>query len=119
MNLVEEVKQLAASVKATGQPAKMRPLNSYFRRLVHTAALDDPEIMTWSPPEPARLKRVTLMVREASGDSGGTCDVSITGESYVCGPWQRMKGREFIRPGIRITEKAASALLRYRKVARK
>ncbi|MHA1179976.1 MAG: alpha-galactosidase [Alphaproteobacteria bacterium] len=62
---------------------------------------------------------VTRDIALVAIDGNADYDVSITGESYVCGPWQRMKGREFIRPGIRITEKAASALLRYRKVARK
>jgi hypothetical protein len=46
-------------------------------------------------------------------------EVSITGESYEYGPWKRMKGRDFIRPAIEIKEKPGSALLRYRKAARK
>ncbi|MFV1994499.1 MAG: hypothetical protein ACC661_03600 [Verrucomicrobiales bacterium] len=38
---------------------------------MHNVFLEDPEIMTWSPPEPARLKRVTLMVRRQARDGSG------------------------------------------------
>jgi predicted RNA-binding protein Jag len=36
------------------------PLNSYDRRIVHNLFKDDAEISSWSPPEEARLKRITI-----------------------------------------------------------
>ncbi|MEM7146723.1 MAG: R3H domain-containing nucleic acid-binding protein [Verrucomicrobiota bacterium] len=62
--LVQEARQLAEGVKATGRPAKLKPLNSYFRRVVHNAFLDDPDVMTWSPKDSARMKRVVIKRRE-------------------------------------------------------
>lgn len=63
--LIEEAQQLADTVKRNRRPAKMRPLNSYFRRIVHNAFIDDPDIMSWSPPDSARIKRITLMPRRS------------------------------------------------------
>jgi len=60
----------------------------------------------------------TADVRLAVIDESAEYEVSISGESYEHGPWKRMKGCEFVRPGISIQEKAASSLLQYRKVAR-
>jgi spoIIIJ-associated protein len=63
--LVQEAKHLAEGVKATGRPAKLKPLNSYFRRVVHNAFLEDPDITTWSPRDNARLKQVVIKRRNA------------------------------------------------------
>jgi predicted RNA-binding protein Jag len=38
-------------------------MNAYERRIVHNAFAEDPEILTWSPPENARLKRLVLKRR--------------------------------------------------------
>ena len=38
-------------------------MNSYDRRLVHNAFKDDPQVMTWSPSDDARMKRITLKKR--------------------------------------------------------
>jgi predicted RNA-binding protein Jag len=38
-------------------------MNGYERRIVHNAFKDDPQVMTWSPPDDARLKRITLRAR--------------------------------------------------------
>jgi predicted RNA-binding protein Jag len=38
-------------------------MNAYERRIVHHAFQDDAEIATWSPPDDARLKRITLKRR--------------------------------------------------------
>ena len=59
-HLVEEVKGLAERVKASGKPFKMRPLNAYYRRLVHNALVDDDEVDSSSPGGDDRLKRITL-----------------------------------------------------------
>ncbi len=58
--LVERARQLAERVRAGGRPAKTEPLNSYHRRLVHNAFVDDDGIETWSPPSGGAMKRITL-----------------------------------------------------------
>ena len=61
--LVEQVRQLADSVRQTGLPFHLEPMTAYDRRLVHNAFRDDPQITTWSPPDDARVKRITLKPR--------------------------------------------------------
>ena len=63
--LVEKVRQLANVVRATGRPMQTLPLNSYDRRIVHNLFKDDPAVMTWSPPDDSRLKRITIRKRPA------------------------------------------------------
>jgi len=63
--LVSKVKQLANVVRATGRPMQTAPLNSYDRRIVHNLFKEDAEIATWSPPEEARVKRITIRKRPA------------------------------------------------------
>lgn len=62
--LIEEAENLARRVISTGHPSKMPPMNSYHRRIVHNHFKDHPKVKTWSPADDARLKRVTLMLRE-------------------------------------------------------
>jgi spoIIIJ-associated protein len=62
--LTEEVLGLAERVRASGKPYRMRPLNAYFRRMVHNALVNDPEIETHSPEDRQRLKRITIRLRE-------------------------------------------------------
>ena len=52
--------KLAAKVKETGRPEHMKPLNSYDRRIVHNALVDDPEVETTSPSGPSRMKKITI-----------------------------------------------------------
>lgn len=61
--LVSKVRQLAGAVRTTGRPMQTAPLNSYDRRIVHNAFKDDPELTTWSPPDDARVKRITIRKR--------------------------------------------------------
>lgn len=61
--LAQKVRQLAELVRKTGKPFHLDPMNAYDRRIVHNAFKDDPEIMTWSPPDDARIKRITLKKR--------------------------------------------------------
>jgi spoIIIJ-associated protein len=61
--LVHRVRQLAEVVRQTGRPFHLEPMNAYERRIVHNAFKDDPEITTWSPPDDARIKRITLRKR--------------------------------------------------------
>jgi len=62
--LIDEAESLARRVINTGKPLKLQPLNSYHRRIVHNHFKDHPDIKTWSPSDEARLKRVTLLLRE-------------------------------------------------------
>ena len=64
--LVANVQQLAKAVRVTGRPIQTDPLNSYDRRIVHNAFKDDPEVMTWSPQDDSRVKRITLRKRQGS-----------------------------------------------------
>ena len=61
--MLEAIQAIAERVRATGKPSRTEPLNSYHRRLVHSAYKDDADIETWSPPERMRLKQVTLRRR--------------------------------------------------------
>ena len=61
--LVQRVKQIAEGVRSSGRPYQLEPMNSYQRRIIHNAFKDDPEVMTWSPQDDARIKRITLKRR--------------------------------------------------------
>jgi spoIIIJ-associated protein len=61
--LVQKVRQIAELVRKGGRSFQLEPMNAYERRIVHHAFENDPEITTWSPPDDARLKRVTLKRR--------------------------------------------------------
>jgi len=64
--LVLRARHAAESVRATGNPVQLEPMNSYQRRLIHDAFKDDPEVMSWSPSDDARIKRITLKRRPAA-----------------------------------------------------
>ena len=68
--LVEKVKAFAERVRATGKPVKLNPMNSYYRRIVHHAFKDDPEIRSWSPNDRNRVKSITLMRRPKPREEG-------------------------------------------------
>ncbi|TAE78404.1 MAG: single-stranded DNA-binding protein [Verrucomicrobia bacterium] len=61
--LSAEVRAAADSVRATGKPYKMRPLNAYYRRLVHNALVDESDIESVSPSGDDRLKRILIRAR--------------------------------------------------------
>ena len=61
------VRELAEQVRRTGQPVSLAPMNSFDRRLVHQAFVDDPEIVTRSEEGTSRLKQITLVPRSSSG----------------------------------------------------
>lgn len=67
--LSEEVKGIAGRVKASGKPFQMRPLNAYYRRMVHNILADDPEIVSHSPTGDDRLKRITISAKSAPASS--------------------------------------------------
>jgi spoIIIJ-associated protein len=62
--LVAKVRHLGEAVKAGGRPLQTEPLNSYDRYIVHNAFKDDPDLTTWSPPDDAKLKRITIKFRK-------------------------------------------------------
>jgi len=62
--LAAKMKHLADAVKSTGRPIQTEPLNSYDRYVVHNVFKEDPEVMTWSPPDDAKLKRITIKLRK-------------------------------------------------------
>ena len=61
---LDDVRRLADKVRASGEPVKLDPMNSYQRRLVHNLFKDDPGIKTWSPEDDSRMKRLTLLPRQ-------------------------------------------------------
>lgn len=61
--LVAKVRHLAEAVKSTSRPIQTEPLNSYDRYIVHNVFKDDPDVMTWSPSDDAKLKRITIKLR--------------------------------------------------------
>jgi len=61
--LVARVRHLADAVKSTGRPIQTDLLNSYDRYIVHNVFKDDPEIMTWSPSDDSKVKRITIKPR--------------------------------------------------------
>lgn len=58
-----EIREIADRVKATGKPHQLRPLNAYYRRMVHNILVGDPEIETHSPEGDDRLKRITISAK--------------------------------------------------------
>lgn len=62
--MTKEVHEIAQRVKESGQSHQMRPLNAYYRRLVHNALVDDHDIVTSSPKSSDRLKRITIAKKE-------------------------------------------------------
>lgn len=61
--MAAEIKEIAERVKSTGSPYQMRPLNAYYRRMVHHILIDDPLIQTHSPEGDERLKRITISAK--------------------------------------------------------
>jgi spoIIIJ-associated protein len=61
--LRQRVRQLADTVRISGRPVKLEPMNSYDRRIVHNALKDNPDVMSFSPNDDARIKRITIQRR--------------------------------------------------------
>lgn len=64
--LANEVRGIADRVKSTGKPFKMRPLNAYYRRLVHNALLGNEDVVSHSPEGEDRLKRIVIEPKNPS-----------------------------------------------------
>jgi len=61
--LVNRIRQIADVVRTSGRAYQLEPMNSYERRVIHNAFKNDPDVMTWSPQDDARIKRITLKRR--------------------------------------------------------
>lgn len=61
--LVVKMRHLADAVKSTDRPLQTEPLNSYDRYIVHNLFKEDPDVMTWSPQDDAKVKRITIKPR--------------------------------------------------------
>jgi spoIIIJ-associated protein len=64
--LQEEILSAAERVKASGKPVQIRPLNAYYRRLVHNILAADAEVVSHSPGGDDRLKRITISAKQPS-----------------------------------------------------
>ncbi|MFT3991159.1 MAG: single-stranded DNA-binding protein [Luteolibacter sp.] len=64
--LYEEVRSIANRVVETGKPFRMRPLNAYYRRLVHNVLVGDERVVSHSPEGNERLKRITIAAKPIS-----------------------------------------------------
>lgn len=58
--VVDAAIRKARHVLKTGRPCTLKPLNAYFRRLVHTSLSEMPGISTQSEEGDARFKRITI-----------------------------------------------------------
>lgn len=67
--LNEEIKSMAERVKATGKAIEVRPLNAYYRRLVHNILAADAQIVSHSPSGEDRLKRITISLKQPPASS--------------------------------------------------
>ena len=64
--MLERARELAEQVRATGRPVALPPMNSCYRRLIHNAFVNDPDVATESAKGDLRFKRVTLKKRVKS-----------------------------------------------------
>lgn len=58
--MVEKITALAERVRGTGKAVRINPLNSYYRRIVHNALKDSPDVETVSEETRDRLKRIII-----------------------------------------------------------
>lgn len=58
--LLETVYDIAEKVRTTEKSIRTRPLNSYYRRIVHNAFVEVDDITTSTPSEESRFKRVII-----------------------------------------------------------
>jgi spoIIIJ-associated protein len=63
--LHEEIRSIAERVASTGKAYQMRPLNAYYRRLVHNVLAENPAVVSSSPTGDDRLKRITIAPKQA------------------------------------------------------
>jgi spoIIIJ-associated protein len=64
--MAQEIKEIASRVRTTGKAHEMRPLNAYYRRMVHHILVGEEGIVTHSPTGDDRLKRITISAKTPS-----------------------------------------------------
>lgn len=63
--MAEEIREIAERVKETGNPHQLRPLNAYYRRMVHNILADMEGVKSTSPQGDDRLKRITISATDS------------------------------------------------------
>ena len=63
---IQEIFEKATQVKETGEMVKLRPLNAYYRRLVHQALGEDPQLRTVSPQTSQKMKQITISLNKSA-----------------------------------------------------
>jgi spoIIIJ-associated protein len=58
--LQDEIRSIAERVKTSGKSFHVRPLNAYYRRLVHNVLSSHPDVVSHSPEGDDRLKRIRI-----------------------------------------------------------
>jgi spoIIIJ-associated protein len=61
--VADKARKLAEKVKDSGRELWMNPMNSYHRRLVHNALVDDPEIESISEDTNRRNKKILIRLK--------------------------------------------------------
>ncbi|YCM46451.1 R3H domain-containing nucleic acid-binding protein [Verrucomicrobiaceae bacterium 227] len=61
--VADKARKLAEKVKENGRELWMNPMNSYHRRLVHNALVDDPEVESVSEDSGARNKKILIRLK--------------------------------------------------------
>lgn len=61
--IADKALKLADKVRESGRELWMNPMNSYHRRLVHNALVDDPEIETVSEDTDSRNKKILIRLK--------------------------------------------------------
>lgn len=64
--LREEVRQVAERVLASGRPFEFRPLNAYYRRIVHNVLIEHDGVESHSPGGDSRMKRITIQPKSSA-----------------------------------------------------
>jgi spoIIIJ-associated protein len=67
--MAAEIREIADRVKTTGKPHQLRPLNAYYRRMVHNILTGDADIESHSPEGDERLKRITISAKNPPAGS--------------------------------------------------
>jgi len=58
--MCREITEIAERVRDTGRPFQLRPLNAYYRRMVHNILMNVEGVESHSPEGDDRLKRITI-----------------------------------------------------------
>ena len=61
--IAEKALKLADKVRESGRELWMNPMNSYHRRLVHNALVEDPEVETVSEDTSSRNKKILIRLK--------------------------------------------------------